>query len=615
MNNKIKAKSFIYFTKIMLILSAINVAGVLFVRKEKIDSEIDKIKALELHENRIIGKTINSNFKSIISDLYIIAENNLLKSYKKGNSDIKRQIDQFLLRISQEKKYYDQLRFIDTSGQEICRINFNENKPEIVSQDKLQNKKDRYYFKEAIQLQERQIYISPLDLNIENKKIELPFKPMIRFGTPLFSVNGEKIGVIIQNYKAKELLQEIKEQHYHSNPKKEQLFLVNKEGFWINHDTASYNWNFMFPSKANISFKNYYKKEWEHMKRVEKDQFQSSNGFFTYSTIHIQYNCNNSNQKFNNDPVWKLISYIPHSQIDDLKKEITNEYIYIVFLLFILSLGLSLSMTNTFHKKAKHGIELEEINKELIDSNNKLKTAFKEIATLAGRLRKSDETKNKFFSILAHDLRAPLGGFVAILETLLKNPDSKKREIMLQEIYRVSKNIYDLFENLLTWSRAQIKQIKFEPAKHNLSDIAHNVIELLYVNSNKKSISLENEIATDIIVEADSNMLKAILRNILSNAIKFTPYGGNVQLTASLIESNKIKVSVIDNGIGMSEEEIDGLFDIEIHTTNIGTDSEKGTGLGLIICKEFVEKHGGKIWAESVLGSGTSMNFTLPLAA
>jgi len=230
-------------------------------------------------------------------------------------------------------------------------------------------------------------------------------------------------------------------------------------------------------------------------------------------------------------------------------------------------------------------------------------------------LQESVQTKDKFFSIIAHDLRSPLGGLMKLTEFVVEDFDSlEKEEIreMLGAIQGSSEKVFDLLENLLEWSRMQRGVIPFDPENIKLKDIADDIKKLLKDSFANKHIELQLS-NLDLDVFADSKMLKGILRNLLSNAIKFTPNNGKVQLIANELDKF-IEVSVIDSGIGMRQDMIDNLFKIEVNTSREGTNGESSSGLGLIICKEFVEKMGGKIKVESQENIGSKFSFMLPKA-
>jgi signal transduction histidine kinase len=222
--------------------------------------------------------------------------------------------------------------------------------------------------------------------------------------------------------------------------------------------------------------------------------------------------------------------------------------------------------------------------------------------------------KDKFFSIMAHDLKTPLNSILGFSELLLervRENDLEGIEEFADVIHKSSVNVVDLLTNLTVWSRTQTGRTNYNPQSINLlSLVEENMLLFLNIAKNKR-IEIRHEVDGNMSVYVDIGMGKALLRNLISNAIKFTPMGGYIVIS-TLEQSNGVTVSVKDNGVGISERDMEKLFRIdEIHTTN-GTHDEHGTGMGLIICKEFVEIHGGKIWVDSLQGKGSVFSFTLP---
>lgn len=230
-------------------------------------------------------------------------------------------------------------------------------------------------------------------------------------------------------------------------------------------------------------------------------------------------------------------------------------------------------------------------------------------------LKELNATKDKFFSIIAHDLRSPFNtilGFSDLLSNNAKTYDTERIVKFSENINSAAVNTLALLDNLLDWAKSQTGQVTFKPVKLNLQPIIAQIIEVLNPMAKLKSTSLNYIQSEDIEVYADLNMFKSILRNLISNAIKFTNSGGTIEVNA-MRKDNFIEIAVSDNGIGMSEETLNKLFTIQSNENTLGTANEKGSGLGLILCKEFVEKHDGKIWAESEIGKGSYFKFTIPL--
>ncbi len=233
------------------------------------------------------------------------------------------------------------------------------------------------------------------------------------------------------------------------------------------------------------------------------------------------------------------------------------------------------------------------------------------------KLKTLNATKDKLFSIISHDLRGPLGTlanhldlFKPKLQELAKN----ELEDFINELGKFIKHIYDLFENLLNWAGHQSGALAFDAKNHYILIVIYEVVSMMSEIAKKKNIKIENQVQEEKqSAYIDYQMISTVLRNLISNAIKFTAENGIITVKMTKENENFIKLTVSDTGIGIPEDKIDSIFNIEQHTSTLGTNREKGTGLGLIICKEFVEKNGGEIWAESISGKGSDFHFTLPI--
>ena len=231
-------------------------------------------------------------------------------------------------------------------------------------------------------------------------------------------------------------------------------------------------------------------------------------------------------------------------------------------------------------------------------------------------LNDNNATKDKLFSIIAHDLRNPVGNILVISDLLrlsLKNQEQENLAELIEIIGYQAKETLELLETLFEWAKSQTGQITYKPEILNIKTIIEQVIEIHNPAAQLKGIAIDSETSDEIQIFADKNMLNTILRNLITNAIKFTYRGGLIQISAKQ-KTDSTEITITDNGVGMNEKTLDSLFHIETTHTTVGTANEKGTGLGLIICKEFIEKHGGQIRIISTLNTGSKFIFNLPTA-
>jgi len=281
------------------------------------------------------------------------------------------------------------------------------------------------------------------------------------------------------------------------------------------------------------------------------------------------------------------------------------------------SLLLTIALNEKISKLRKvqsEAIKLAEDKDELAKEIKIRVNTEKALKKSENDLKEVNKSKDRFFSILAHDLINPFNtilGFGSLLKENIKMYDLNKIEEYIDIINKTSTRTFKLLENLLEWSRSQTNTIEYKPVKLNISETITDLILLFDSQKTKKNIEIITDLEQNIYVFADLNMIKTVIRNLLSNAIKFTE-NGLITIT-SKTENSLYKFSITDNGIGISEKDISNLFSIDISTSSPGTDGEKGTGIGLILCKEFIDKNKGEISVESKKGIGSTFTFSLPL--
>jgi signal transduction histidine kinase len=249
-----------------------------------------------------------------------------------------------------------------------------------------------------------------------------------------------------------------------------------------------------------------------------------------------------------------------------------------------------------------------------IKLNQMLELKNKKIEQSENELRVLNASKNKFFSIIAHDLKNPFHtvmGYSWLLSKDYERFTEEERRKFASDIHNSTNNIFRLLQNLLEWSRSQTGRLIFNPREIELNRIVDNSISVLRSLADQKNIRIEFNFDDDLSLFADPLMIETVLRNLINNAIKFTPENGLIEITANQIE-DQISICVKDSGIGISKEDTMNLFRIDSTVKRKGTNNEDGSGLGLILCKEFVDKNNGTIWVNSTPDEGSSFFFTVP---
>lgn len=378
------------------------------------------------------------------------------------------------------------------------------------------------------------------------------------------------------------------------------MMLLNSDGYWLKSSSPEQEWGFMYEDKKDLTFQNRYLDEWIKVKQEDASQFISENGLFTFKTIHPlkevqkkQLNHGSTLVSFDKKIVtihynWKIVSHIP---LDELYGKRDRNRNYFALLMTFILIGLLI------------------ISWRLAKAQYYRREALKS-------LKISNETKDKFFSIISHDLRSPFNSLLGFTDMLMQNYDTfsdHERKQIIESLNASSKSTYLLLENLLSWSSSQTGRMEFSLQKTELKTLVGEITLLYKPAADNKQIELMDNTKADLSVYADKNMLNSIVSNLITNAIKFPEANGRVTISAERsIKKGFVEILVIDTGVGIPGNKIDDLFLIDKNVSTLGTNEEKGTGLGLILCKEFIEKQGGEIWVKSEIGKGSQFKLILP---
>jgi diguanylate cyclase (GGDEF)-like protein len=292
-------------------------------------TKLKSVKKNEFHYVNLLNEVVKRSFSEIISDLFIISNSNLIsdKIFSSYHERILLALE--LYSFVKARKIYDQIRVIDTNGNEIVRVNYNDGSPEIVSEKELQNKRGRYYFENAINLKKSEIYISSFDLNMEHDQIEIPFRPVIRFAISIFNNYGEKIGIIVINYLGESILNDLK--YINKKIARSTLFLINQKGYFLLNPNKNYEWSFMFKDKKQYVFKDFYPNAWQQISKNKNGQFLNEKGLFTYMTISLDNLTRRTTDldfiRIRSSHFWKLISYYPRNDMENNEEIIKLPYL------------------------------------------------------------------------------------------------------------------------------------------------------------------------------------------------------------------------------------------------------------------------------------------------
>lgn len=310
----------------------------------------ERIEGRENSRIEIAKGLVTRDLSAIDADLRVIANLPFLRWYQDSGDPAQREeLEKLFLVFAKETRRYDQVRYLDASGQEVIRINYNDGKPAIVSHEQLQNKAGRYYFDDTIKLNQGEIFVSPLDLNIEQDRLEIPYKPMIRFGTPVFDSAGRKKGVILLNYFGDKLLQHFREVMQGGDPR--HGMLLNRDGYWLSGAKREDEWGFML-GKKELTFGHDFAEEWRFISVSERGTLLTDRGLFVYTTVYplLSGQRSSSGSALANSPsrqevtaheyYWKIVSFVPHAVLSGTAfYNQTSGRILLVFVYLLLALA------------------------------------------------------------------------------------------------------------------------------------------------------------------------------------------------------------------------------------------------------------------------------------
>ncbi len=358
-----------------------------------LDSHAEKklIKYREINKISLTKKVADVDIKDIVADLKVLAHSTGLRDLLKSpdSNKVKKRFEEFLLAFCENKNIYDQIRFINEKGMEVVRVNFNMGTPAVIPQHMLQNKADRYYFKDTIKLQEEEIFISPLDLNIEQGKVEQPLKPMIRFGMPIVDDSRQRRGIVILNYFGEKLINHLVD--FYGSSSSGQMMLLNKDGYWLKGAKVEDEWGFMFEPRKERTFFNLYPKASQNIFKRESGQFVNEDGLFTFATVHPllegAISSSGSGKAFDSsdsqltykDYEWKIVSFIHKDMLQQKTSSVAVKW-------YILITVNSLIVIVILWYLALSQVKRKQTEKERIKLIEELKENLAKVKALSGML-------------------------------------------------------------------------------------------------------------------------------------------------------------------------------------------------------------------------------------
>jgi len=585
---------------IFLPLALAAVAVMLLLYRAQSNAIFEHTKTAEQKSVEVAQQRFVATLATVVSDIRYLAQDPTLRRWlADDNPATWADVGEEYLAFVATKGLYDKVLFLDLTGRERVRANWNKGDPRRVPQAELQDKSDRYFVQETLKLKAGEIYISPFDLSVEHGQIELPINPAIRMSTLVFDTSGIPRGMIVLNYLGQRILDRIAAM---STPGRNQIWLLNEGGYWLLGPNRQVEWSFMNPNREQFGLPRSFPDAWARVRSGPgSGQFTIDAGLFTYVTLPHALAAPTPGAAVEPDitaprlPDWTMIAFTPRSVLDaDLAPLQQNSIIATLVLLLLFAIA-SWFLALYWEARRSTEAQMKTLNERLARDNAELDALNKELES--------------FSYSVSHDLRAPLRAIDGFSQALAEDYGDRLDEEgrgYLARVRQAAQRMGLLIDDLLQLARVTRAEVAREEV--DLSDMAGKVMqELQHAAPQRRVVST---IMPGLRALADARLTRVVLDNLLGNAWKFTGGRDPAQIEFGIESVGKERAFYVrDNGAGFDMTHAGKLFGAfqRLHDAT----EFPGSGVGLATVQRIIRKHGGRIWAESRPNEGAVFHFTL----